>query len=260
MNLIIDLSKYISIPIFCVWLHLNDLIKTDSALCNNKYRVLFLNLLQNEPFKYTEVLSVTLFSSTKWLLKPNYEIFQLNLFDKSWAAIKQKTLSFSFLNKLKCLNLEEGSISRRNKCLDLISTTRSLTCINFGACRFVNDTVILAIAKHCGQLTTFLCLNHNYVNYHIHDESIIQLTLQCTFLEVLHLGNCSELTNKTGIAISLNCGELLNLAMCNIPNFTDKTMDALSHCNDSKCLELTDLYIGNCDCLTNVGISFFYIS
>jgi hypothetical protein len=260
MSLITDLSIYLSVPILCEWLWVNDLVLIDSAICNKKDRVLFLNIVHHPQLKYKELLSITLFHSKKWLSIPNlnFNIFQLNLVHESWASIDVKSPSFNFLDNLKSFNIEEGSVLRRSICLDLISTTKSLTYLNLGKCRFVNDTVIFSIANNCGQLKTFLCMSENYVNCHIHDESILQLTTQCVFLEVLHLGNCIELTDKIGIAISENCGYLLNLALCNLPKLTDETIHTLIHSTKSKCIALTDLYVCNCVRFTDRGINYFF--
>jgi hypothetical protein len=258
MSLIVDIPADISVSILCEWLQVKNLIEIDSAICNKVNRVLFLNIVQHEPLKYKEELSITVSGSMKWLLVPHFIVFRLNLVQKSWDFISLDSLKVIFFSKFKSLNVVEGLESHRSKFLELISVTKSLTYINFEKCPLVDDKIISAIANNCVQLNTFLCLSEGFINDKVHDKSIVQLTKQCIFLEVLQVGNCIELTDYIGVAISENCSELRNLSFCYLPKLTDKTIDALTN-PKSNCKGITDLYIQKCLLFTLNGINQFFI-
>ncbi len=244
MNFIVDISKFIIIPLFCEWLCFGDLGRTDSANCNKSTRIFFINLINHKSLQINNVtLSVSLQSSVTWLSARHLKVFELNFTQELWRTFDCKYSQFC-LENLKSLNVIEESTYHEYLFMDVIAMCRSLTSVDLGKCEFVNDKIVFAIAKTCVQLTTFLCICEN-VNYTLHDKSIDYLTNKCFLLEVLHLGNCLKLTDSIGKYISENCNLLRNLSICDLANLTDKSLILLCKLG-CKCLALTNLYVCNC--------------
>jgi hypothetical protein len=183
-------------------------------------------------------------SYLEWISRRNLCVINLNLnrLSRLSAILKNK----SIFAKLKTLNVENDTVAFKARFVSLIKASGpTLEFLHLFKCKFIDNSIIIAIADNCIQLVTFSMPCKSGPNKTVTDQAIIKLAEQCPHLEVFYVGNFTSLTDAALTAVTKHCLRLRELTMCHIPKLTDASLLEVTACP-----HLTLLYVRDCPLVT----------
>lgn len=250
--------------IFSVLLSLKDICRFDTALCNKKKRLLFLDCIRSESCIWLGDKDRD-FNSTmiSWLNTRSIKIRRLKCTRISntiamkvghigstlhWLSLKDRNMIDESLCKIidGCPNLQSVELNECRNITDesiirLIETCPHLNSLDLTCCYKTTDLSVVSLAYRCPDLYS---LNLDRCN-NITDSSIIELADKCANLNTLNLSRL-YVTDVSIIRIAEKCPHLHCLDVSNCFNITDTSMIRLA----AGCPHLERLNLSNCNGIT----------
>ncbi|KAL1832694.1 hypothetical protein ACET3Z_002345 [Daucus carota] len=153
---------------------------------------------------------------------------------------------------IHCHNLEELGLQGCTCITDsglafLVKGCQKIKCLDFSKCNNVGDTGICGISKTCAASLKILKLSDCYK---LGDESMLSLAKYCNNLEVLIIGGCRNLSDKSIKLVATACS--VNLKILQM-DWCLNVSDSLVNCILLQCRSLEILDINCCDEVTDAA-------
>jgi hypothetical protein len=231
--------------IFCEFLSLEDMCRFDTAICNKKRRLLFLDCIGSESCICFGNIDRNLSSYTiSWLHIRSIKIRHLRC-KQITNDIAVKISSFgSCLHSLSIRDIYRNFDDQ--KLIQIVESCHNIERVKLIECEKITDEGILKIADECPHLN-FLKL---FLLHEITDVSLARVGDRCPNLHTLKLSYCFRITNISIIKVVEGCPDLHSLSLCCIHNISDMSIFKLAE----NCPNLLNLDLQWCDRITDTSI------
>jgi hypothetical protein len=254
-NLFQLLPSDVMINLLTKWLNMRDVCIFDTAICNKKNRLIYLNYLKSNITIFDGIYLNSNLICSNWIIAREISVKKLkynsyytfnaidinimkNIIKLSPKLQSYELNSYNYNNQFSLLNNDDYFSVISSNC-------KQLRDLKFYRCG-ITDKAIIKISEN---LLNLQYLNLAFCEY-ITDYSIVKIARNLTNLEHLDISGCVRITDIGLIKISENLAKLTDLHLNGNSKITDdsvikiaENLKSLQHLNLLNCYKITDVGI-----------------
>jgi hypothetical protein len=236
----LQLSKFILLPIFNVWIELGHFCCFDTAMCNSTNRDIFLNLLSYPGFKFFTIAGLHQLKFLKWVASRRLQISTLHVYSQTLRHLN----SFPDISRIVDLRIDKFLLKYKTKLLYLLGVCLDIAAFHLESAESLHDDIIHKLASSVGKKLTRLVIKCSHLGTvsRFSNDSIIFLSQMSNSLRVVVLENMFTLTDVGLATLMVNCSAIEELTLNHIWDITYLSMVSLSR----HCPKLLKLEVNNC--------------